>query len=386
MTATAAASSPLPCRGNRTSLRAFSTNLLPSQQEASFAVCERADVLTAKLGALGIPCELERVVEAPQLTRYELRPTNGALMRDILRTSDDLAFELGVYRVRVLAPLPDRAGLIAVEVPCVKRRIIGLDELPPSNELLAFPIGLGVDGDAVYCDLTACPHLLIAGESGSGKSSAINSMLCSLLLRSGPEHVGLVLIDPKQVELTGYGGISQLLAPVATDVETSLSHLRALVKFMELRYGVMERYGARSLPELNGKLEDAGIQRYPYVVVVVDELADLMTASRKQCEPLLVRLAQKARAVGIHLVLATQSPRIAVMTGLLKGNISSRIAFAVPQQVDSRVILDRNGAEALLGRGDGLFSMNGAQPVRFQGAWVDSDEIETICDRWRQDV
>jgi S-DNA-T family DNA segregation ATPase FtsK/SpoIIIE len=383
MTATAAASSPLPCRGDGASLRAFSTDLLPSQQEASFAVCERADVLTAKLAALGIPCELERIVEGAQLTRYELRPTNGALMRDILRRTDDLAFELGVYPVRVLAPLPDRAGLVAVEVPCAERRIVRLDELPPSRAPLCFPLGFGLDGEPVYCDLASSPHLLVAGETGSGKSSMVNSMLCSFLTRFGPAELGLVLIDPKQVELTQYQRLPHLLAPVADDVEQALARLRSTVKLMELRYEVASRFGARSLAELNAKLELAGHLPCPYVLVVIDELADLMMMSRKQCEPLIVRLAQKARAVGIHGVLATQSPRVQVVSGLISANIPTRIAFKVAKQVDSRVILDANGAEQLLGNGDGLLSIPGATPVRFQAALVEGDEIDAICDRWR---
>jgi S-DNA-T family DNA segregation ATPase FtsK/SpoIIIE len=344
------------------------------------------NVLTAKLEALGIPCELERILQGPQLTRYELRPTTGALMRDILRTADDLAYATGAYPARVIAPLPDRAGLIAVELPCAQRRIVRLDELPPSRAPLSVPLGLDLDGEPVWCDIASAPHLMIAGQTGSGKSSLINAMLCSLLSRFGPDEVCFVLIDPKQVELNRYESIPHLLAPVATDVRQALARLRSTVKLMELRYEVAARFGARSLPELNVKLELSGHLPCPYVLVVIDELADLMITSRKQCEPLIVRLAQKARAVGIHLVLATQSPRVSVISGLLKANIPTRIAFSVPQQVDSRVILDRHDAEALLGRGDGLLSINGAQPIRFQGGLVDSDQIEAVCDRWRQHV
>jgi S-DNA-T family DNA segregation ATPase FtsK/SpoIIIE len=357
--------------------------LLLPQQEALSSVRAPADVLTAKLAALGIPCGVERIIEAPQLTRYELRPTSGALMRDVVRTADDLAFELGAFPVRILAPLPDRAGLVAVEVPRVRRRIVDLDELPPARAPLAFPLGVGLDGEPVWCDVALAPHVVIAGETGSGKSSLVHAMVCSLLGRFGPDALGLVLIDPKQVELSRYESISHLLAPVATDVDTALARLRSTVKLMELRYDVAAQFGARSLPELNAKLELAGHLPCPYILLVIDELADLMLTSRKPAESLIVRIAQKARAVGIHLVLATQSPRIQVLTGLISANIPTRIAFKVAKQVDSRVIIDANGAEQMLGNGDGLLLMPGAALIRFQAALVADDEIDSICDRWR---
>jgi S-DNA-T family DNA segregation ATPase FtsK/SpoIIIE len=211
-------------------------------------------------------------------------------------------------------------------------------------------------------------------------------MLSSLISRFGPEHLGLVLIDPKQVEFPRYGGIPHLLAPVADDVDSALDRLRALVAMMEGRYTILQTFGARSLPELNVELAAAGHKRYPYVVCVIDELADLMMAARQQCESLVVRIAQKARAVGIHLVLATQSPRHQVVTGLLSANIPTRIAFSVATQVDSRVILGTNGAELLLGNGDGLLSLGGARPIRFAGALAESAEIEAICDLWREEA
>src|ERR1035437_605697 len=356
---------------------AMSTVLSPPTSQ------ERGDVLLSKLSSLGIPCELERVVSGPQVTRYELRPGEGVLMREILRTADDLSFATGAYPARILAPLPGRADLIGVELPCAERRIVRLSELPPPIQPLSFPLGLDVDGEPLYCDLAACPHLLVAGETGSGKSSMINAMLCSLLSRFGPDQLALVLIDPKQVELTPYEGIDHLLAPIADDVDSALARLSSLVAMMELRYDVAAKLGARSLPEINAKLEAAGYQRYPSVVAVVDETADLMMSSRRVSESLIVRIAQKARAVGIHLVLATQSPRVAVVTGLIKANVPSRICFSVSSQTDSRVVLDRNGAETLLGQGDGLLSLGGARPLRFQGAFVDSNEIQTVCGQWR---
>jgi len=349
-------------------------------------VCEQGDVLTAKLAALGIRCELVRILQGPQLTRYELRPTNGALMRDISRTADDLACVTGAYPVRVIAPLPERAGLIAVELPRAQRRIVSLAGLPRARSPLTVPLGLDVAGEPVWCDIACAPHLVIAGETGSGKSSLVNAMLCSLVMRLGPNELGLVLIDPKRVELARYELLPHLLAPVADTVDSALARLRGTVELMELRYKVAAQFGARSLVELNVKLEAAGYRCYPHVVVVIDELADLMLTSRKQCEPLIVRLAQKARAVGIHLVLATQSPRIQVLSGLISANIPARIAFKVAKQVDSRVILDTNNAEQLLGNGDGLLAVPGRALVRFQAALVDAGEIDAICDGWRGHV
>jgi S-DNA-T family DNA segregation ATPase FtsK/SpoIIIE len=346
-------------------------------------VCEQGDVLTAKLAALGIPCELVRILPGSQLTRYELRPLNGALMRDILRTAVDLAYATGAYPVRVIAPLPDRAGLVAVELRCAQRRIVRLAELPPARAPLTVPLGLDVAGEPVWCDMAAAPHLLVAGQTGSGKSSFVNAMLCSLLTRFGPDELGLVLIDPKQVELARYELLPHLLAPVGDTVDTALARLRGTVELMERRYKVAAQFGARSLVELNVKLEADGYRRYPHVVVVIDELADLMLNARTQTEALIVRLAQKARAVGIHLVLATQSPRVSIISGLISVNIPTRIALKVAKQVDSRVILDQGGAEQLLGNGDGLLSMPGSALSRFQGALVDADEIQATCDRWR---
>jgi S-DNA-T family DNA segregation ATPase FtsK/SpoIIIE len=303
-------------------------------------------------------------------------------MSKIRRTADDIAFQLGSHPVAVIAPLPERAGLIGVEVPS-ERRIVRLGDLPTAEAPLTFPLGFNVDGDPIFMDLAAAPHLLVAGETGSGKSSMINAMLCSLLSRFGLDELALVMIDPKQVELTPYDGVAHLLAPVADTVETALARLTSCVKLMDLRYNVAQTLGVRSLAELNMKMEESGDAPYPYVVVVVDELADLMMTSKKECESLIVRLAQKARAVGIHLVLATQAPQVAVCSGVVKANLPSRLCFSVSSMSDSRVVLDRNGAEKLLGRGDGLVSMNGARPVRFQGAYIDSDEIKSICDRWR---
>jgi S-DNA-T family DNA segregation ATPase FtsK/SpoIIIE len=374
----AVASSLLPdvCVGP--DLQANPDDRLPQQQE----IKAEADRLLGRLSALGIVCELERAICGPRLTLYELRPAADVQMRELTRAADDLAFVVG-GPARVLAPLPGRPGLVGVEVTSAVPRVVRFDELPPAREPLSFPLGLALGGEPVYCDLAGAPHLLVGGQTGGGKSSLINALLCSLLSRFGPDALGLVLVDLKRVELLRYANLPHLLAAIADDVRSALSLLRGLVRLMELRYKVSAQFGARSLPGLNEKLADAGHDPYPYVVCVVDELADLVLAAGREAESLLVRLAQKSRAVGIHLVLATQSPRVAVVTGLLKANVPSRVCFSVPSMTDSRVILDSNGAETLLGAGDGLFSDGGRQMTRFQGALIEADEIESICDRWR---
>jgi S-DNA-T family DNA segregation ATPase FtsK/SpoIIIE len=369
-------------KGNAQTMR--DTDDYPSKFDAR----ERADVLIAKLTTLGIPCELERVVEGPQVIRYELRPTSGVLMREILRTADDLSFATGAYPTRILAPLPGRADLIGVELPCAERRIVRLSELPAPIEPLSFPLGPGVDGEPIFCDLARSPHLAIAGQTGGGKSSCIHAMVGSLISRFGPDELTMLMIDTKQVELPPrYSGLPHLLLEIADDVDSATELLEGTLRFVNLRFAAMQQYGGgRDIDEMNVKLRADGRVPWPRCILIIDEVADLMMASRKVVESLIVRIAQKSRAVGIHLVVATQSPRVSVLTGLLKANLPSRICFSVASQTDSRVVMDRNGGELLLGCGDGLFSMAGAPPVRFQGIFVDSDEIQAICDRWRAEA
>jgi S-DNA-T family DNA segregation ATPase FtsK/SpoIIIE len=337
--------------------------------------------LTTRLAELGAPSVLEQTIVGSRRTQYRFRTMSKIRAKALERTRADLAFAIGDLSLDLVVGTGPDAFVVEVESDA---QLVRLAHLEPAVEPLSFPLGVMIDGKTVYCDIPSSPHILIGGETGAGKTTAEHAMLCALLRRFGPEDLLLLLIDPKQVEFSFYDGLPHLLAPVVKTPQDAYHRLGQLIEMMELRYTVLDQFGARNLVELNQKLEAAGIQRYPYVLCVVDELADLMMSDRKRCESLIVRLAQKARAVGIHLVLATQSPRVTVVSGLIKVNTPTRIAFSVSSMTDSRVLLDRNGAQALLGRGDGLYSPGGARPVRFQAAWVDSAEITTICDRWRR--
>jgi S-DNA-T family DNA segregation ATPase FtsK/SpoIIIE len=278
---------------------------------------------------------------------------------------------------------------VGVEVPNERRRIVHLGDVfqePPSDwSPLAVWLGKDISGRAIGADLARMPHLLVAGTTGAGKSACVNAMLASILLRATPHDVRLVLVDPKQVELNHYESIPHLLTPVITSPRMAANALQNLVKEMEQRYGTMSLARTRSLVELNRVREARGEPKLPYILCVIDELADLMMVAPADVEDSIIRLAQKARAVGIHLVLATQSPRVDVITGMIKANVPSRIAFAVSSQTDSRVILDQNGAESLLGMGDMLFSPVGTSKLqRIQGAYIDEAQIAELTDAWRR--
>jgi S-DNA-T family DNA segregation ATPase FtsK/SpoIIIE len=289
--------------------------------------------------------------------------------------------------VRILAPIPGKQA-VGVEVPNAKRRIVRLGDVyqePPGDwSPLTVWLGKDVAGRAIGADLAKMPHLLVAGTTGAGKSAAVNAMLTSILLRATPHEVRLVLVDPKQVELNHYESIPHLLTPVITSPRMAANALGNLVREMEQRYGIMSLARARSLVELNRYRAGRDEPPLPYILCVIDELADLMMVAPADVEDSIIRLAQKARAVGIHLVLATQSPRVDVITGMIKANVPSRIAFAVSSQTDSRVILDQNGAESLLGAGDMLFAPIGSTAAqRIQGAYVDEAQVAAITDFWR---
>ena len=274
-------------------------------------------------------------------------------------------------------------------MPNARRRIVHLGDVfqePPADwSPLTVWLGKDIAGRAIGADLAKMPHLLVAGTTGAGKSACVNAMLCSILLRATPHEVRLVLVDPKQVELNHYESIPHLLTPVITSPRMAANALQNLVKEMEQRYGTMSLARTRSLPELNRAREARGEPPLPYILCVIDELADLMMVAPADVEDSIIRLAQKARAVGIHLVLATQSPRVDVITGMIKANVPSRIAFAVSSQTDSRVILDQNGAESLLGQGDMLFSPVGTSKLqRIQGAYIDEAQIAELTDAWRR--
>src|SRR5829696_7087901 len=308
--------------------------------------------LIEALGHFGVQAKVIGMVAGPHITRYELRLAPGIKVGKVAQLKDDLAYALAASDIRILAPIPGKQA-VGVEVPNVRRRIVHLGDVfqePPGDwSPLTVWLGKDVAGRAIGADLAKMPHLLVAGTTGAGKSGAVNAMLSSILLRATPHEVRMVLVDPKQVELNHYDSIPHLLTPVITSPRQAATALQNLVREMEQRYGLMSIMRTRSLVELNRRREERGEARLPYVLCVIDELADLMMVAPADVEDAIIRLAQKARAVGIHLVLATQSPRVDVITGMIKANVPSRIAFAVSSQTDSRVILDQNGAETLLG-------------------------------------
>jgi S-DNA-T family DNA segregation ATPase FtsK/SpoIIIE len=344
--------------------------------------------LVEALGHFGVDSKVVGTVAGPHITRFELRLAPGIKMSKVAQLKDDLAYALAATDIRILAPIPGKTA-VGVEVPNQRRRIVQLGDVfqdaPAGWSPLTVWLGKDVAGKAIGADLAKMPHLLVAGTTGAGKSAAINAMLSSVLLRATPHELRLVLIDPKQVELNHYESIPHLLTPVITSPRMAANALQNLVKEMEQRYSIMSLAKTRSLIELNRAREKRGDPPLPYIMCVIDELADLMMVAPADVEDSIIRLAQKARAVGIHLVLATQSPRVDVITGMIKANVPSRIAFSVSSQTDSRVILDQNGAESLLGQGDMLFSPVGTSRLqRIQGAYIDEPQIEALTSFWRR--
>ncbi|MEA2334306.1 MAG: segregation ATPase FtsK/SpoIIIE, family [Solirubrobacteraceae bacterium] len=349
---------------------------------------QTATSLVEALGHFGVQAKVIGTVAGPHITRYELRLAPGTKVAKVAQLKDDLAYALAATDIRILAPIPGKQA-VGVEVPNLHRRIVRLGDVfqqPPKDwSPLTVWLGKDVAGKAIGADLAKMPHLLVAGTTGAGKSGAINAMLCSVLLRATPHEVRLVLVDPKQVELNHYESIPHLLTPVITSPRMAANALQNLVKEMESRYGIMSLARTRGLIELNKARARRGEAPLPYILCVIDELADLMMVAPADVEDSIIRLAQKARAVGIHLVLATQSPRVDVITGMIKANVPSRIAFSVSSQTDSRVILDQNGAESLLGQGDMLFSPIGTSRLqRIQGAYIDERQIAKLTDLWRR--
>jgi DNA segregation ATPase FtsK/SpoIIIE, S-DNA-T family len=344
--------------------------------------------LLEALGHFGVQAQVIGKVAGPHITRYELRLAPGTKVGKVAQLKDDLAYALAAADIRILAPIPGKQA-VGVEVPNARRRIVHLGDVfqppPPDWSPLTVWLGKDIAGRAIGADLAKMPHLLVAGTTGAGKSACVNAMLSSILLRATPHEVRIVLVDPKQVELNHYESVPHLLTPVITSPRMAANALQNLVKEMEQRYGIMSLARTRSLPELNRARDKRGEPRLPYILCVIDELADLMMVAPADVEDSIIRLAQKARAVGIHLVLATQSPRVDVITGMIKANVPSRIAFAVSSQTDSRVILDQNGAESLLGQGDMLFSPVGSSKLqRIQGAYIDEEQILELTESWRR--
>jgi DNA segregation ATPase FtsK/SpoIIIE, S-DNA-T family len=344
--------------------------------------------LVEALSHFNVEARLVGTVSGPHVTRYELRLAPGIKMSKVATLKDDLAYALAAEQVRILAPIPGKQA-VGVEVPNRVRTMVHLGDVfqdaPKGWSPLSVWLGKDIAGKAIGTDLAKQPHILIAGTTGSGKSGCVNAMLSSVLLHASPNEVRLVLVDPKRVELNHYEGIPHLLTPVVTSPRLAANVLSNLIKEMEERYGVMSRSKTRNLVELNRVRQRSGEAPLPYILCVIDELADLMMVAPADVEDSIIRLAQKSRAVGIHLVLATQRPSADVITGMIKANVPARIAFAVSSQTDSRVILDQNGAESLLGQGDMLFRPAGeSRTARIQGAFIAEEEIERLTDHWRK--
>ncbi|MEW6447310.1 MAG: DNA translocase FtsK [Bacillota bacterium] len=349
---------------------------------------ENLKVLEETLVSFGVKAKVIQVSRGPAVTRYEVQPAPGVKVSRIMSLADDIALAMAAPDVRIEAPIPGKAAL-GIEVPNKEISLVHLRELLESKEFIQSPspltvaLGRGIAGQVVVADLTQMPHLLIAGATGAGKSVCLNTMVISILYKSGPDTVKFVLIDPKVVELTTFNEIPHLACPVVTSAKKAAATLRWLVREMERRYEALAAAGVRDITRYNSvlKIGDEKGGRLPYIIVVIDELADLMMVAPVDVEDAICRLAQMARAAGIHLVVATQRPSVDVITGLIKANIPSRISFAVSSQVDSRTILDIAGAEKLVGRGDMLFFPVGStKPIRLQGAYLSDREVEAVVE------
>jgi S-DNA-T family DNA segregation ATPase FtsK/SpoIIIE len=366
-------------------------SLLRRSQTSGKADPDAADrigeALVQTLEHFGIEANLVGRIAGPRVTRYELQLAPGTKVAKVASLKDDLSYALATTEIRILAPIPGKQA-VGVEVPNLSPNLVTLgdifDDLPQPASPLSVWLGKDISGNAVWTDLARMPHILIAGTTGSGKSGCINTILTSILLRASPDDVRMILVDPKRIELGYYESIPHLLTPVVSSPKQAAAALANVVAEMERRYVKMSIVRARSLPEANRALRARGEAPLPYLLIVIDELADLMMISPQEVEDAVIRLAQKSRAVGIHLVLATQRPSVDVITGMIKANVPSRIAFAVSSQTDSRVILDGNGAESLLGQGDMLFKPLGTSRLqRLQGAYVSEEEIALVVEQSR---
>ncbi len=345
---------------------------------------ENIEIIERTLSEFKVEANVVEIACGPTFARYEIQLAPGIKVSKITSLADNLAMQLATIAVRLEAPIPGKAA-IGVEVPNKSRALVGLREVLESSAFkdnkshLAFALGKDVAGTAMVADLAKMPHLLVGGTTNSGKSVCLNSLIASMLFKNTPDELKMVMIDPKRVELTLFDGIPHLACPVVQDIKQASGIFRALVQEMDRRYTVFARMGVRNLVGYNERVRPE--DKLPYIVLVVDELCDLMMQMREEVEDSITRLAQLARATGIHLVIATQRPAVDVVTGLIKANISSRIAFAVQNHHDSRIILDQKGAEALIGKGDMLFlPIDANKATRMQGCFVDEKEIETLCD------
>ena len=365
---------------------------------------EGGKVLEATLAEFGVVAKLSGMTVGPTVTRYELELGSGVKVNRVTGLSHDIAYAMASPDVRILAPIPGRSA-IGVEVPNRQRQLVTLgdllatDEAKQASQPLEVALGRDISGQPVMLNLTAMPHLLIAGATGAGKSSCINSIVSSILMRATPDQVRLILVDPKRVELGGYNDLPHLLTPVVTNPKKAANALDWAVREMDLRYELLADAGVRDIAGYNAAFDRGdlattdepdpmtgrGFERLPYILVVVDELNDLMMVAARDVEASVCRIAQMARAVGIHLVIATQRPSVDVITGVIKANIPSRLAFSVTSIADSRVILDQAGADKLIGQGDMLLvSASSSRPQRIQGAWVDEECIHRLVAHWRR--
>lgn len=357
---------------------------------SSKAVTEKAQQLQRTLHSFGVSAKVVDYSVGPAITRFELKPAEGVRVNKIANLADDIALNLAAETIRIEAPIPGKQA-VGIEIPNKEkesvplRDVIESDEFDDNTSKLSVALGKDVAGKVVIADIGKMPHVLIAGSTGSGKSVCINTIITSLIYKSKPSEVKLVMVDPKVVELSVYNGIPHLLIPVVTDPRKAAGALAWAVQEMDNRYNLFAEKGVRDLKGYNNAIEkeseDEAVGKLPQIVIIIDELADLMMVASKEVEDSICRLAQKARAAGMHLVIATQRPSVDVITGLIKANVPSRIAFAVSSQIDSRTILDQVGAEKLLGKGDMLFyPASASKPVRVQGAFVSDGEVEKIVD------
>jgi S-DNA-T family DNA segregation ATPase FtsK/SpoIIIE len=360
----------------------------PKSDASGETAARVADLLVQTLAHFGVDANVIGQISGPRVTRYELQLAPGTKVSKVAALKDDLSYALATTEIRILAPIPGKQA-VGVEVPNLSPNLVTLgdifDDLPATASPLSVWLGKDISGAAVWTDLARMPHLLIAGTTGSGKSGCINALLTSVLLRSTPDEVRMILIDPKRIELNHYESIPHLLTPVVSSPKEASAVLANCTAEMERRYERLASVRARNLNEANRSFRQRGEPTMPYLLVVIDELADLMMIAPQAVEDAVIRLAQKSRAVGIHLVLATQRPSVDVITGMIKANVPSRIAFAVSSQTDSRVILDQGGAESLLGQGDMLFKPLGTSRLqRVQGAYVSEEEIALVVEQTRQ--
>ena len=349
-----------------------------------------ANIIKRTLANFGIEVEMDEITIGPTVTRYALKPAEGMKLSRIVALQNDLALALAAHPLRIEAPIPGKS-LVGIEIPNRVKSIVGLatlladDKFQNSSKSLTIALGREISGRAVFGNLAKMPHLLVAGATGSGKSVAIHSMITSLLYRNSPDDLKLIMIDPKRVELTLYNNIPHLLTPVITEAKKAILALKWAAKEMDRRYDILEAESVRDIESYHKNVQDLNqeksadeVDRLPYILIIIDELADIMSTYPRELESAIVRLAQMSRAVGIHLILSTQRPEVNIITGLIKANIPARIALRVSSQVDSRTILDTGGAEKLLGAGDMLYSSGETPPERLQSAFISETEVKKV--------